>query len=352
VTTDEKFERLVPLALMVAVLLVAILSITPWPVGAYEDDAIYTLLARSLASGEGYRMINLPDAPHATHYPPGYPFVLSLLWRIWPEFPDNVVVFKFANAVLLAVGAFGLYWFARARLAWPVLAAAAVAAIGTASITMLQLAGLVLSEPLFVALLFGAMLAVERSVDDDGLWFALTAGVMLGALAMVRTIGAVAIGAAFLILLLRRRPRAALALGLASALFLVPWQLWVSTYQGEVPAILAGKYGAYWPWLVEGYREGGVAFGWRRHVRGSRGRTGCRRWPGDNSPERLVRGRCGAARRVVHRTGQTRSGSRLGPDRLGVGDLSPSWGRPSGDQRRRRRRRCPTLLPTTRVHFD
>jgi hypothetical protein len=260
VTTDEKFERLVPLALMVAVLLVAILSITPWPVGAYEDDAIYTLLARSLASGEGYRMINLPDAPHATHYPPGYPFVLSLLWRIWPEFPDNVVVFKFANAVLLAVGAFGLYWFARARLAWPVLAAAAVAAIGTASITMLQLAGLVLSEPLFVALLFGAMLAVERSVDDDGLWFALTAGVMLGALAMVRTIGAVAIGAAFLILLLRRRPRAALALGLASALFLVPWQLWVSTYQGEVPAILAGKYGAYWPWLVEGYREGGVAF--------------------------------------------------------------------------------------------
>ena len=98
----RRFERLIPLVLMIAVLLAAIQSITPWPVGAYEDDAIYTLLAKALATGEGYRMINLPGAPHATHYPPGYPFMLSLLWRMWPDFPDNVVVFKFANAVLLS----------------------------------------------------------------------------------------------------------------------------------------------------------------------------------------------------------------------------------------------------------
>jgi len=103
----QRIERLMPLILMVAVLLAAILSITPWPVGAYEDDAIYTLLAKALATGDGYRMINLPGSPHATHYPPGYPFFLSLLWRIAPDFPDNVVVFKFANAVLLAGGCVG-----------------------------------------------------------------------------------------------------------------------------------------------------------------------------------------------------------------------------------------------------
>ena len=49
-----RYERFVPLVLVVVVLVAAIVSITPWPVGAYEDDAIYTLLAKSLASGDGH----------------------------------------------------------------------------------------------------------------------------------------------------------------------------------------------------------------------------------------------------------------------------------------------------------
>ena len=250
-----------PLILMVAVLLAAILSITPWPVGAYEDDAIYTLLAKALATGDGYRMINLPGSPHATHYPPGYPFLLSLLWRIAPDFPDNVVVFKFANAVLLAVASVGVHWFARSRLGMGAAGAAVAAAFGTASITMLQLAGLVLSEPLFVALLFAALIVIERCMDRGDVRLAVLAGALLGAMTMVRTIGVVAIAGAVLVLLLRRRHRAAIAVVAASALFLVPWQLWISAYGDEVPHILMGKYGSYSTWLAEGYRSGGVAFG-------------------------------------------------------------------------------------------
>jgi len=257
----RRLERLLPLILMVAVLLAAILSITPWPVGAYEDDAIYTLLAKALATGEGYRMINLPGSPHATHYPPGYPFLLSLLWRVSPEFPDNVVVFKFANAVLLAVASGGMYWFARARLDLGAVGAAVVAAFGTASITMLQLAGLVLSEPLFVALLFAALIAIERCVDGGNVRLALLAGALLGAMTMVRTIGIVAIAGAVLVLLLRRRLMATIAVVAAAALFLVPWQLWIHAYGSEVPSILMGKYGSYSTWLADGYKAGGLAFG-------------------------------------------------------------------------------------------
>src|SRR6185503_11189771 len=111
-------ERVLPLALPALVMLVALLTVTPWPVGAFQDDAIYTVLAKALATGEGYRMINLPGDPHATHYPPGYPFFLSLLWRLAPEFPDNIVVFKFANAVWLSLAALGAWAFARSRLGW------------------------------------------------------------------------------------------------------------------------------------------------------------------------------------------------------------------------------------------
>src|SRR5687767_6965083 len=241
-------------------MLVALLTVTPWPVGAYEDDAIYTLLAKALATGEGYRMINLPGAPEATHYPPGYPFLLSLLWRISPSFPDNVVMFKFANAVLLAVAAGGAYWFARVRLGFSVAGAALVSAAGTGSITMLHLAGLVLSEPLFVALLFLTLPALERSVSGESLRDAAVAGALLGALTLVRTIGIVAIGAAVVVLLLHRRFRATAVVIGVSALFLVPWQLWVSAYEGGIAPILTGKYGTYGSWLAAGYREGGLPF--------------------------------------------------------------------------------------------
>jgi hypothetical protein len=42
--------------------------------------------------------------------------------------------------------------------------------------------------------------------------------------------------------------------------FIVPWQLWVSAYQGEMPAPLVGKYGAYGAWLSQGYHAGGWPF--------------------------------------------------------------------------------------------
>lgn len=256
----ERLERLVPVLLVTIVLVVAILSITPWPVGAYEDDAIYTVLGKALATGEGYRMINLPGAPHATHYPPGYPLLLSVLWRIAPDFPDNVVVFKYANAVLLALGALASYWFVRARLGYSVFASAAIAAAGTTSIAMMQLAALVLSEPLFIAILLVALLAIERSMASGTSRDAALAGLLLGTLCMVRTIGVVAIGGAFLLLVMRRRLRSAAIVVGVSALFLVPWQLWVGAYESELAPILHGKYGPYGSWLAEGYRAGGLGF--------------------------------------------------------------------------------------------
>jgi hypothetical protein len=243
-----------------AVLVVAILTVTPWPVGAFQDDAIYTVLAKALAEGDGYRMINLPGMPHATHYPPLYPAVLAVLWRLGPAFPDNIVVFKFANAVFLALTALGTYAFVRSRLGWPALGSAAVAGAATLSIHVLLITGVVLSEPLFMALLIPALLVAERALDTGRLRTAAAAGVLLGLLALVRTLGAFAIPAAVLAMLARRRRGAALVLLGAATVIVLPWQLWVSAYQHEVPPVLMGKYGAYGPWLIDGYREGGLPF--------------------------------------------------------------------------------------------
>ncbi|MGQ0767320.1 MAG: hypothetical protein ACT4OZ_16855 [Gemmatimonadota bacterium] len=253
-------DTLVRIALVCLVAAVAILTITPWPVGAFQDDAIYTVLAKSLAEGHGYKLLNLPGEPDATHFPPGYPLFLALIWKVWPSFPDNIVAFKFANALLLACAALGTFTFAKQKLGSTTAAASAYAIAGTLSIVVLLVTGVIMSEPLFMALLFPALLSAERTAESGSAAGAARTGLWLGALALVRTLGLFTIPAALLVLVLRRHWRAAFALAATASLLVVPWQLWVTANQSEVAPILAGKFGSYSGWLVEGYRDGGLAF--------------------------------------------------------------------------------------------
>ena len=69
--------------------------------GLFGDDGIYAVVAKSLSEGEGYRLISLPTAPEQTKYPFLYSYILSLLWGLYPEFPENIGLLKAANAAFL-----------------------------------------------------------------------------------------------------------------------------------------------------------------------------------------------------------------------------------------------------------
>jgi hypothetical protein len=72
--------------------------------GLFHDDAIYAVVGKAIAEGEGYRIVSLPGAPAQTKYPFAYSYLLSWLWAIDPEFPQNISLLKFFNgAVLLAI---------------------------------------------------------------------------------------------------------------------------------------------------------------------------------------------------------------------------------------------------------
>jgi hypothetical protein len=60
--------------------------------GSWEDDGIYYASAKSLADGGGYRIESLPGEPAQTKYPPLYPLLLSVAWRIDPQFPRNLPI--------------------------------------------------------------------------------------------------------------------------------------------------------------------------------------------------------------------------------------------------------------------
>ena len=65
--------------------------------GVYHDDAIYVITGKALAQGYGYRLINLPGSPFQTKYPILYPALLSVIWKIWPAFPENLLAMQWLS---------------------------------------------------------------------------------------------------------------------------------------------------------------------------------------------------------------------------------------------------------------
>ncbi len=243
----------------VLALVVGLAVMDRYHVGVFHDDAMYVILAKSLAGGDGYRYLNLPGAPSATHFPPGYPFVLSLMWRALPEFPTNLIVFKAFNALCLAASAMLVMQLVRERLGSVPLAVIAGATTAV-SVPLLVLSTMLLSEMLFLALLLGILvLAERRTAGEASIRAAVLLGVLVGLSALVRTHGIVIVPALAIPLLLKRRGREAAALTAGALMVLVPWQLWSSANAGALPAPLEGNYGSYLGWWMRGFALDGVS---------------------------------------------------------------------------------------------
>lgn len=92
--------------------------------GAYHDDGIYWVTAKSLATGHGYTQIHLPGEPPQTKYPPVYPMLLAAAW--WTSSPENVAlaITWLGLPVLVALSA---VLFRRLEFGW--LATTAMAAL-------------------------------------------------------------------------------------------------------------------------------------------------------------------------------------------------------------------------------
>jgi hypothetical protein len=229
-------------------------------VGVFYDDGIYAALARSLAEGHGYRLQYLPGAPEAVHYPPLYPAFLALLWRAWPDFPANVVLFRAANALALGLFAGGFAAYLAQRRVLPPAAAALVVAIGATAVPLLTVVTVLFAEPLFLVLALCAWWLADAAADGAGrraLTLAALAGVMAGLAGLTRSIGVAIAAGVVLSLVLARRRREALAAAGAAFLLLAPWSAWTAAHHSGVETVLAANYGTYgdllrqagWRWI-------------------------------------------------------------------------------------------------------
>jgi hypothetical protein len=248
----------VPALVTLIATVVAWWASAPYVVGVFHDDGVYALLGKALASGQGFRYIQLPGAPAATHYPPLYPLALALLWRIAPSFPENIPVLLGLNVLCLGAAALGLYLVLRRRFGWREEQAAAVSLVGILSTPVLTLASAVLSEPLFLAGLFPVLLMAERAVERRDNRLAIGTGVAVGFLMLERTHAVALLAAVVLMLLYHRAWRQTALFAGAAVIVQLPWNLWTRTAELLAPP-LRGAYGSYAGWFVEGLRAGGFS---------------------------------------------------------------------------------------------
>jgi hypothetical protein len=258
-TLSARLERYAPFIAAALALAAGLYVVDRLPVGGFYDDAFYVILAKSLATGHGYRNLNLPGAPFATHYPPGYPLFLAALWKMGPAFPANLVWFKVANAVFLSITAAAACIFARKRLGLAAGIALVATIAGTVTTPALYLSCMILSECMFLALLLPLLVWAEDATTrpNADLGTALALGASAGALFLVRSQAIAVIGAIALAYALRRNWRSA-GVSLAMAFVVIaPWLLWVRAHDAAVPALMRGDYGSYFAWFVDGLRERG-----------------------------------------------------------------------------------------------
>jgi hypothetical protein len=211
-------------------------------VGVFYDDGIYVVLAKALATGEGYRNIHLPGSPAGVHYPFLYPALLSLLWRLWPSFPANVVLFQLLDSAALGIAAWAIALHGR-RLEWPAAVQYVALPAGFLAFPLLTIVGVRFSEPLFLALWATSLLVVDR--DEVTERRAFVAGLLSGLATLTRTIGVAVVAGVVVALWIRRRRRAAVAAAVAGAVVMLPWFAWLLTHPGAVDPRIASNYGTY-----------------------------------------------------------------------------------------------------------
>jgi len=195
--------------------------------GAYHDDAIYVTTAKALASGEGYRIVSLPYQPAATKYPPLYPFLLSLVWRVDPHFPGNVngMVALTAAITLLFLAITWLYLVKENYATnWQALVVVAATAVNWRIVIY---ATGIYSEMIYAALSVGALVMAERLDLKRKNWLmGSVLGVLIGLAFLARSTGVALLVAVAVYFIMQRKIRQILLPLAIAGLFIAGWFIW------------------------------------------------------------------------------------------------------------------------------
>lgn len=157
------------------------------------DNIVYYSLGQALSQGEGYTTIyTLNKSPH-THFPPGYPYFISKLIKV---FPDSIITVKKANGFLLYLSLFALFFVIFTATNHSILAFCACI-LAAMHDELLRYATVMMSETLYIFLSLSAILIALLIVKNRigakrrwTFWIATTVyGLLVAYIYFVRTMG-------------------------------------------------------------------------------------------------------------------------------------------------------------------
>ena len=157
------------------------------------DNIFYYSLGKALSQGDGYSdIINLKKSPHS-HFPPGYPFFISKLIKV---FPDDIQTVKKANGVLLFLSVVLLFFIVNTTTHNSILAFC-TSILMSMHKELLHFASIMMSETLFIFLsllsIFLAILLIKGIIGGKRPWVAWIFIVLYGGIVaytyLVRTMG-------------------------------------------------------------------------------------------------------------------------------------------------------------------
>lgn len=223
-------------AIAVTIFLVVYLLRLDRIVGLFVDDAWYVLLAKSLATGQGYQLINSPSPGILPVYPPVYPFLLSLVYHLSPDFPSNVMQLKSVSTVAMFIVGWASYkHFTRDR-EWPhLLSIVCALTVALMPSLVFMATSSAMSECVFMTFQLLSMLAVESAVRNQN-WKAqlgnsAIGGVLAAIAFLTRSIGLAVIAAGFVYLLKDRKWKPAAVFALTVMVVAGPWVVYSRTHQ-------------------------------------------------------------------------------------------------------------------------
>jgi len=208
-------------------------AITP-VIGTGYDDGAYVSLARAVAEGKGYRQILLPDAPLEYHYPPGWPVMLGLVWRINPSFPNNADGFKLIATICMFL-AMIVYFRWRSWRGDNPLKSALIVLLALFTPIIVSSGTSAFSEAAYTCFSILALWLIERYQRlDKARWLdAMIASLAAAAVVYLRSFAITLVLAAVIYLLTKPNKGRSLAFIGLTVLWIVPWLLWTLHQGGE-----------------------------------------------------------------------------------------------------------------------
>jgi hypothetical protein len=192
---SQRNSNLFLLTLILLSATLALLRFNSLQIGTSYDDAKYIILAESLASGQGYELINFPRPQIERNFPPGWPLVLAPFTLI---FPQNYDVLKFVSLVLWLASIFLVYKLFSKRLTSPYLEI--LTALVALNPLLVGTSVTVMSESAYLFFSLLALLILDRT-DRKHIGWILLAAFLAFYSQQIRTIG-IALTISLLVVLL------------------------------------------------------------------------------------------------------------------------------------------------------